>query len=157
MICGQVLTKSAFNDILILVQWSLLEGFYGMVSPVFAEEVDETLENITPIAEVSNETNENERASLKTIIVQLIIHEKVPYVYSDCVYKDVSVEVAQDATYDEVEDAIIKQCFPEGYVAVISGKCDASGPLIYPLNEGKTIYKAECVKKEKNSLFDPET
>lgn len=129
----------------------------GMVSPVFAEEVDETLENITPIAEVSNETNEIERASLKTIIVQLIIHEKGPYVYSDCVYKDVSAEVAQDATYDEVEDAIIKQYFPEGYVAVISGKCDASGPLIYPLNEGKTIYKAECVKKEKNSLFDSET
>lgn len=50
MICGQVLTKSAINVILILMQWSLLEGFYGMVSPVFAEEVDETLENITPIA-----------------------------------------------------------------------------------------------------------
>ena len=45
----------------------MLEGFYGMVSPVFAEEVDETLENITPIAEVSNETNENERVALKTI------------------------------------------------------------------------------------------
>lgn len=89
----------------------MLEGFYGMVLPVFAEEVDETLENITPIAEVSNETNENERAALKTIMVQLIIHEKGPYVDSDCVYKDVSVEVAQDATYDEVEDAIIKQCF----------------------------------------------
>lgn len=127
-----------------------------MVSPVFAEEVDETLENITPIAEVSNETNENERAALKTIMVQLIIHEKGPYVYSDCVYKDVSVEVAQDATYDEVEDAIIKQCFPEGFVAVIAGKCDASCPLLYPLNEGKTIYKAEC-KQENNSLFDPET
>lgn len=90
-------------------------------------------------------------------MVQLIIHEKGPYVYSDCVYKDVRVEVAQDATYDEVEDAIIKQCFPEGFVAVIAGKCDASCPLIYPLNEGKTIYKAECVKKENNSLFDPET
>jgi len=113
-----------------------------MVSPVFAEEVDETLENITPIAEVSNETNENERVALKTIIVQLIIYEKGPYVYSDCVYKDLSVEVAQDATYDEVEDAIIKQCFPEGFVAVIAGKCNASCPLIYPLNEGKTIYKA---------------
>lgn len=46
----------------------MLEGFYGMVSPVFAEEVDETLENIIPIAEVSNETNENERAALKTIM-----------------------------------------------------------------------------------------
>lgn len=46
----------------------MLEGFYGMVSPVFAEEIDETLENITPIAEVSNETNENERAALKTIM-----------------------------------------------------------------------------------------
>lgn len=90
-------------------------------------------------------------------MVQLIIHEKGPYVYSDCVYKDVSVEVAQFATYDEVEDAIIKQCFPEGFVAVIVGKCDASCPLLYPLNEGKTIYKAECVKKENNSLFDPET
>ncbi len=45
----------------------------GMVLPVFAEEVDETLENIIPIAEVSNETNENERAALKTIMVQLII------------------------------------------------------------------------------------
>lgn len=54
----------------------MLEEFYGMVSPVFAEEVDETLENITPIAEASNKTNENERAALKTIIVQLIIHEK---------------------------------------------------------------------------------
>lgn len=97
----------------------------GMVLPVFAEEVDETLENITPIAEVSNETNENERAALKTIMVQLIIHEKGPYVYSDCVYKDVSVEVAQNAAYDEVEDAIIKQCFPEGFVAFIAGKCDA--------------------------------
>jgi len=127
----------------------LLEGFYGMVSPVFAEEVDETLENITPIAEVSNETNENERVALKTIIVQLIIYEKGPYVYSYCVYKDLSVEVAQDATYDEVEDAIIKQCFSEGFVAVIAGKCDASCPLIYPLNERKTIYKAECVKKGK--------
>lgn len=40
----------------------------GMVLPVFAEEVDETLENITSIAEVSNETNENERAALKTIM-----------------------------------------------------------------------------------------
>lgn len=90
-------------------------------------------------------------------MVQLIIHEKGPYVYSDCVYKDVSVEVAQDVTYDEVEDAIIKQCFLEGFVAVIAGKCDASCPLLYPLNEGKTIYKAECVKKENNSLFDPET
>lgn len=40
----------------------------GMVLPVFAEEVDETLENIIPIAEVSNETNENERAALKTIM-----------------------------------------------------------------------------------------
>lgn len=90
-------------------------------------------------------------------MVQLIIHEKGPYVYSDCVYKDVSVEVAQDVTYDEVEDAIIKQCFPEGFVAFIAGKCDASCPLLYPLNEGKTIYKAECVKKENNSLFDPET
>lgn len=40
----------------------------GMVLPVFAEEVDETLENITPIAEISNETNENERAALKTIM-----------------------------------------------------------------------------------------
>lgn len=90
-------------------------------------------------------------------MVQLIIHEKGPYVYSDCVYKDVSVEVAQDATYDEVEDAIIKQCFPEGFVAVIAGKCDASCPLLYPLNEGETIYKAECIKKENNSLFDPET
>lgn len=90
-------------------------------------------------------------------MVQLIIYEKGPYVYSDCVYKDVSVEVAQDATYDEVEDAIIKQCLPEGFVAVIAGKCDASCPLLYPLNEGKTIYKAECIKKENNSLFDPET
>lgn len=90
-------------------------------------------------------------------MVQLIIHEKGPYVYSDCVYKDVSVEVAQNATYDEVEDAIIKQCFPEGFVAVIAGKCDVSCPLFYPLNEGKTIYKAECIKKENNSLFDPET
>lgn len=90
-------------------------------------------------------------------MVQLIINEKGPYVYLDCVYKDVSVEVAQFATYDEVEDAIIKQCFPEGFVAVIAGKCDASCPLLYPLNEGKTIYKAECVKKENNSLFDPET
>lgn len=157
MICGQVLTKSAFNVILILMQWSLLEGFYGMVLPVFAEEIDETLENITPIVEVWNETNENERAALKTIMVQLIIHEKGPYVYSDCVYKNVSVEVAQDATYDEVEDAIIKQCFPEGFVAVIAGKCDASCALLYPLNEGKTIYKMECVKKENNSIFDPET
>lgn len=128
-----------------------------MVSPVFAEEVYETLENITPIAEVSNETNENERVALKTIIVQLIIYEKGPYVYSDCVYKDLSVEVAQDAIYDEVEDAIIKQCFPEGFVAVIAGKCNASCPLIYPLNEGKTIYKAQCEKKENNTLFDPET
>ncbi len=127
----------------------MLEGFYGMVSPVFAEEVDETLENITPIAEVSNETNENERVALKTIIVQLIIYEKGPYVYSYCVYKDLSVEVAQDVTYDEVEDAIIKQCFPERFVAVIAGKCDASCPLIYPLNERKMIYKAECVKKGK--------
>ena len=89
--------------------------------------------------------------------MQLIINEKGPYVDSDCVYKDVSVEVAQNATSDEVEDAIIKQCFPEGFVAVIAGKCDASCPLLYPLNEGKTIYKAECVKKENNSLFDPET
>ena len=40
----------------------------GMVLPVFAEEVDETLENIIPIAEVLNETNENERAALKTIM-----------------------------------------------------------------------------------------
>lgn len=129
----------------------------GMVSPVFAEEVDETLENTTPIAEVSNETNVNDCAALKTITVQLVIHEKGPYVYTDCVYKDVSVEVAQDATYDEVEDAIIKQCFPEGYVAVIAGKGGASGPKIYPLNEEGTIYKAECVKKENNGLFDPET
>ena len=67
-------------------------------------------------------------------MVQLIIYEKGSYVYSDCVYKDVSVEVAQNATYDEVEDAIIKQCFPEGFVAVIAGKCDASCPLFYPLN-----------------------
>ena len=89
--------------------------------------------------------------------MQLIIYEKGPYVDSDCVYKDVSVEVAQDETYDEVEDAIIKQYFPEGYVAVIAGKCDALGSLIYPLNKGKTIYKAECVKKENNGLFDPET
>ena len=59
-----------------------------------------------------------------------------------------SVEVAQDETYDEVEDAIIKQYFPEGYVAVITGKCDALGSLIYPLNKGKTIYKAECVKRK---------
>ena len=90
-------------------------------------------------------------------MVQLSIHEKGPYVDSDCVYKDVRVEVAQDATYDEVEDVIIKQCLPEGFVAVIAGKCDASCPLLYPLNEGKTIYKAECVKKENNSLFDSET
>lgn len=129
----------------------------GMVSPVFAEEVDETLENTTPIAEVSNETNVNERAALKTITVQLIIHEKGPYVYTDCVYKDVSAQIAQDATYGEIEDAIIKQCFPEGYVAVIDGKGGASGPKIYPLNEEKTIYVAECVKKENNGLFDPET
>ena len=129
----------------------------GMVSPVFAEEVDETLENTTPIAEVSNETNVNERAALKTITVQLIIHEKGPYVYTDCVYKDVSAQIAQDATYGEIEDAIIKQCFPEGYVAVIDGKGGASGPKIYPLNEEKTIYAAECVKKENNGLFDPET
>ena len=47
-------------------------------------------------------------------MVQLIIYEKGPYVYSDCVYKDVSVEVAQNATYDEVEDAIIKRMFPRG-------------------------------------------
>ena len=97
----------------------------------------------------SNETNENERVALKTIIVQLIIYEKGPYVYSYCVYKDLSVEVAQDVTYDEVEDAIIKQCFPERFVAVIAGKCDASCPLIYPLNERKMIYKAVCVKKGK--------
>lgn len=129
----------------------------GMVSPVFAEEVDETLENTTPIAEVSNETNVNERAALKTITVQLVIHEKGPYVYTDCVYKDVSAQVAQDATYGEIEDAIIKQCFPAGYVAVIAGKGGASGPKIYPLNEEKTIYAAECVKKENNGLFDPET
>ena len=38
--------------------------------------------------------------------MQLIINEKGPYVDSDCVYKDVSVEVAQDATSDEVEEAI---------------------------------------------------
>ena len=45
----------------------------GMVLPVFAEEIDETLENIIPIVEVWNETNENECAALKTIMVQLII------------------------------------------------------------------------------------
>ena len=39
----------------------------GMVLPVFAEEVDETLQNIIPIAEVSNETNANERAALKKL------------------------------------------------------------------------------------------
>lgn len=48
----------------------------------------------------------------------------------------------------EIEDAIIKQCFPAGYVAVIAGKGGASGPKIYPLNEEKTIYAAECVKKK---------
>ena len=126
----------------------------GMVSPVFAEEVDETLENSTPIAEVSNETNVNERAALKTITVQLVIHERGPYIYSDCAYKDVSVEIAQDATYDEIVEVITKQCFPEGYVAVIDGKGSASGVKIYPLNEEKTIYKAECVKKENSGDFD---
>lgn len=126
----------------------------GMVSPVFAEEVDETLENTTPIAEVSNETNVNERAALKTITVQLVIHERGPYIYSDCAYKDVSVEITQDATYDEIVEVITKQCFPEGYVAVIDGKGGASGVKIYPLNEEKTIYKAECVKKENSGDFD---
>ena len=115
----------------------------GMVSPVFAEEVDETLENSTPIAEVSNETNVNERAALKTITVQLVIHERGPYIYSDCAYKDVSVEIAQDATYDEYPykaDIVLPEIGDSLVPTVIFSLADSESGNFAPVAESGAGY-----------------